>query len=36
MRGILTGKLLAIDRLATGTIVTCEVTTLEHELGPAE
>ena len=34
---ILTSKLVAIDRLATGAIVTCEITALEHELGcPAE
>ena len=33
MQMVLTRKLLAIDRLATGAIVTCEVTALEHELG---
>jgi hypothetical protein len=31
--GMRTGKLFAIDRLATGSIATREVTTLEHEIG---
>jgi len=30
---LLTGKLLAVDGLATSSIVTGEVTTLKHELG---
>lgn len=30
---VLVGKLLAVDGLATGTVATGEVTTLEHEVG---
>jgi hypothetical protein len=30
--GLLTLKFLAVDRLAAGTVVPCEITTLQHEL----
>ena len=32
VRGQLTSELLAVDRLSTGAVVSCEVPALEHEL----